>query len=61
MPSARLVEVLGSYIHVHVIKDYALRAKMKQYIKFIAARKGSPHNVLDYILLVSYYGAGCGL
>ena len=28
---------------VHVIKDYAV---MQQCIKFIAAREGSPHNVL---------------
>ena len=38
--------VLGSYIHVHVIKDYALHATMQQCIKFIAAREGSSHNVL---------------
>ena len=30
---------------VHV-KDYALHAVMQQCIKFIAAREGSPHNVL---------------
>ena len=44
--TVQLARVLCSYIHVHVIKDYALHAMMQQCIKFIAAREGSPHNVL---------------